>query len=90
MPSTTIYYYRYNTIHGPVLLMPEPGGRYSVVFQGENLGSYHSAVAAADDVAGGHTHTPSSGINLDELNIPYDLPEWERRPFVGWGGFRPS
>lgn len=90
MPATNIYYYSYDISEGPVHLMPETGGRYSVIFQGENLGSYHSAIAAADDAAGGHTYTPSSSIDLGDLDIPYDLNDWERKLFVGWGGVRPG
>jgi hypothetical protein len=53
-------------------------GRYQAIFAGENLGSYHSAAAAADDMAGGHTFTPSSGIDLADLDIPQDPMDWEQ------------
>lgn len=54
-----------------------------MVFQEEDLGSYHSPEAAADDVSGGHTFSPSSGIDLGELGIPADVAEWEQTPAGG-------
>lgn len=66
------------TRQGVVSIVPAPGGRFQVMFQGESLGSYHHPAAAADDVAGGHTFTPSSGIDLGRLGIPQDLSEWSR------------
>lgn len=53
-------------------------GRWCIFYGDENLGSYHSPAAAADDAAGGHTFTPSSGVDLGSLGIPEDLGDWER------------
>lgn len=53
-------------------------GRYQAIFDGENLGSYHTAMAAADDMAGGHTFSHSSGVDLAELGIPEDIHEWHQ------------
>lgn len=86
----TVYYYQYATNAGIVGLLPEPGGRYKVMFQEENLGSYHSPDAAADDVSGGHTFTPSSGIDLGDLGIPADLSEWEGKIFANISRLRPA
>ena len=74
-----VYYYQYPTTRGNVCILPEATGRYKVIFNGENLGSYHSANAAADDVSGGHTFSPSNGVDLGELDIPCDLIEWKKR-----------
>ena len=90
MRERTFYEYSYPTSECTVILMPEAGGRYKVLFEGENLGSYHSAEAAADDVAGGHIFMPSSGVDLGQLSIPSDLNEWQRRPVVYWAGLKPS
>jgi hypothetical protein len=85
-----LYYYQYHTHAGTVGLIPESGGRYKVMFKDENLGSYHSAAAAADDVAGGHTFSPPGGINLGSLGIPADLGEWEKKLFAKIGRLRPT
>lgn len=74
-----MFIYEYPTKYGPVTLMPTRGGRYAVMFCEENLGSYYSAAAAADDVSGGHTFSPSNGIDLGDLSIPSDITEWRRR-----------
>lgn len=71
--------YQYSTRYGIISLVPTRDGRYIVMFQGENLGSYHSPDAAADDVSGGHTSLPSSGVDLGSLNIPCDISEWLRK-----------
>jgi len=69
--------YRHDTRVGPVYILPNKA-RWDIVFNSENLGSYHSPEAAADDAAGGHTFTPSGGISLDQLNLSFDLVNWER------------
>ncbi|WP_157080311.1 hypothetical protein [Sphingobium cloacae] len=48
-----------------------------IVYNGEELGSYHSPGAAADDAAGGHTFSPSNGIDLGDLNLSPDIADWE-------------
>ncbi len=88
--DTTIYYYQYATRGGTVSLLPEAGGRYKVMFGDQNLGSYHSPEAAADDVSGGHTLSPSSGMDLGELGIPADLGEWEKKTFATIKPLRPA
>ena len=52
--------------------------RWHAMFKGDSLGSYSTPEKAADDLAGGHTFTPSSGVDTAALGIPHDLTEWER------------
>lgn len=68
--------YKHDSRFGPVYIVPKQG-RWHIVFDDEDLGSYHSPEAAADDAAGGHTSTPSNGIDLDRLNLSDDLGDWE-------------
>ena len=68
--------YKHNSRLGPVYIVPNQG-RWHIVFNEEDLGSYHSPQAAADDAAGGHTYTPSNGVDLDRLNLSDDLGDWE-------------
>jgi hypothetical protein len=79
MQETGEFVYEYQTNYGLVSIIPTRDGRYIVMFQDEDLGSYHSPQAAVDDVSGGHTSSPSSGIDLGNLNIPGDISEWRRR-----------
>jgi hypothetical protein len=72
--------YRYVTAKGEVFLWPQQSGRYAIVFEGDNLGSYHSARSAASDAYAGVTFSTASGIDLGDLDIPEDLSEWEKRP----------
>ena len=69
--------YMHATKRGPVLISPVDG-RWCVLYDNENLGSYHTPSAAADDVAGGHTFTPSNGADLGELGISADIADWQR------------
>lgn len=85
-----IYYYVFQTRRGPIKIMPVPQGRYAVIYDDENLGSYHSPVAAADDVSGGHTFSPSNGVEFDELDVPSDIGEWKRRIFAHVNRLRPA
>ena len=65
----------FETRAGIVSIRPV-GGRFGLFLGDENLGSYHSPMAAADDAAGGHTLTPSNGVDLGRLGIPEDIDEW--------------
>ena len=71
------YSYTYQTKAGTFQLL-EKQGRWHAMFQGESLGTYSSPQKAADDLSGGHTFMPSSGVDPGKLGIPADLPEWER------------
>ncbi|WP_144426408.1 hypothetical protein [Methylobacterium sp. ARG-1] len=85
-----IHYYQFQTHHGVVGLIPEPGGRYKVMFGEENLGSYANAALAAANVSGGYTSTPSTGVDLGQLNIPTDVNEWDRKVFGTFSRRRPA
>lgn len=64
------------TRKGPVFIGQTPDGRFHPIWKGESLGSYHSAIAAIDDVAGGHTFEPPDGTDLGELGISADPADW--------------
>lgn len=52
-------------------------GRFHAFFEDEDLGGYATPAEAAEDLAGGHTFFPSSGIDPSTLGIPADLSDWE-------------
>lgn len=74
--STFRLIYGHKTILGPVFIGQSPDGRFHPIWQGESLGSYNNAAAAIDDVAGGHTFSPSDGPDLDSLEISSDAGDW--------------
>ncbi len=51
--------------------------RYHPLFEDESLGSYATPQQAAEDLAGGHTFSLSSGIDTATLGIPDEGTEWE-------------
>lgn len=67
----------YPTRLGPVFIAQSQDGRFHPVWKDQSLGSYPSAVAAIDDVAGGHTWSPSDGTDLGELGISADIGAWQ-------------
>lgn len=67
----------FKTARGPVFIAQSRDGRFHPIWAGESLGSYPSAVGAIDDVAGGHTYSPSDGTDLDSLEISGDIGDWE-------------
>jgi len=71
-----VIFYR-KTLAGRVSIRPVQG-RWCVFLADDNLGSYHSPEAAADDAAGGHTFAPPSGVALGTLGLSRNLDEWER------------
>ena len=56
----------------------EQAGRFHPVFNDDLLGSYARPEQAAEDLAGGHTFSISSGVDTATLGIPADLLEWQR------------
>lgn len=66
-----------NTRIGPFYIA-EAGGRFHPVYEDESLGSYARPEQAAEDVAGGHTFSISSGIDTATLGIPEDPSEWRK------------
>ena len=74
--GSPVYAYKFETRWGPVSLVPTRDLRYDVMFEDENFGNYHTAEMAADDVGGGHTHTPSSGLDFDQMGVSGDLSDW--------------
>lgn len=64
------------TTRGPVFVGQSQNKRFHVMWKGESLGAYGSLVQAVDDAAGGHTFTPSDGIDLGSLDISDDAAEW--------------
>lgn len=67
----------WNTRIGPFYIAVYEG-HYHPVFEDESLGSYVTPQQAAEDLAGGHTFSISSGIDTATLGIPEDVTEWER------------
>jgi len=66
----------WNTRIGPFYIAEY--GRFHPVFEDESLGSYATPQQAAEDLAGGHTFSISSGIDTATLGIPDEVTEWER------------
>lgn len=67
--------FAYRSRAGTFRIVQEPNGRWQAMFEDEGLGSYHSAQAALDDLAGGHTFWPSCG-DPSQLGLPEDLSAW--------------
>ncbi|KZM48266.1 hypothetical protein [Labrenzia sp. OB1] len=50
-------------------------------FEDEHLGTYQSPQIALQELVGGSTFTPSSGVWPAELELPDDLSDWVYVPF---------
>ena len=68
--------YVFRTRIGPFYI-GEQDGRFHPIYDDEDLGSYVNAAQAAEDLAGGHTFSNSSGIDTSTLGIPADLGDWD-------------
>lgn len=71
--------WHFSTRKGIFYIVPKDG-RFTVMFQDEPLGNYSTPQQAADDVAGGHTFTPSCGVDTSTLGISEDLGSWIKGP----------
>ena len=63
---------------GKFFIGQSPDGRFHPIFDDESLGSYVSPQQAADDLAGGHTFSPSGGFDTSTLGISEDISDWGR------------
>lgn len=68
-------YFRFVTSKGEFRIVPERSERWQAMYGDEGLGSYAIPDQAADDLAGGHTFTPSCG-DTAALGIPESSAEW--------------
>jgi len=68
--------YRYRSPIGRFLAIPQSNGLWGLWFEDDLLGSYHSAMAAADDVYMRATGD-SDWDYLEGVDIPTDICEWE-------------
>lgn len=71
-----IGYWRHPTAKGTFYIRPI-NNRFQAMLEDESLGSYMTPQQAADDLAGGHTFSPSSGIDTSTLGLPSDVSDWE-------------
>ena len=53
-------------------------GRWHAMFEDEDLGSYHSAVAAHDDLIGDHCFSNSAGLDTSRIGLPDELADWHK------------
>lgn len=74
-------YWVFRTRYGVASVRQLSDGRYGAFWDDENLGSYLRPGQAAEDLAGGSTHWPSSGVNPGTLGIPDDLSDWTFQPY---------
>ena len=51
-------------------------GRYRVMYEDENLGSYATPRAAVDELCGGNTLVPRTLIEKSHCGLPVSLSEW--------------
>lgn len=72
-------YWTYRTRHGLWAIVQTRDGRWHPMFEGEDLLSYHSPRAALDDLVGGHSKWPSSGLDPSTCGLPDELADWERQ-----------
>lgn len=70
--------YSYETKVGTFFIVSKQG-RFHVRFDDDDLGNYVTAQQAAEDVAGGHTFSPSCGVDTSKLGIPDNLSEWDQQ-----------
>lgn len=67
----------FKTTHGiAAIAFNQKTQRYHALFNDEDLGSYASREHAVDDIKGGYTFRPSSGVDTSSLGIPGDWREW--------------
>lgn len=65
----------FKTRKGLAEIVPQRGGSFTLLFDGQALEEHSSQMAAADALANGTCYWPSFG-NPTGLGIPEDISEW--------------
>ncbi|MEM1191531.1 MAG: hypothetical protein AAGI72_23570 [Pseudomonadota bacterium] len=68
--------FRYKTRKGTFYIWQLRDG-WHPYFDDEDLGCYATAQTALDDLAGGHTFFPSSGVDPSTCGLPDEIGEWD-------------
>jgi hypothetical protein len=68
--------YRYQSKKGTFHIVPSDG-QWHPVHEDEWLGGYATPHMALDDLAGGYTFWPSSGLDPSTCGLPDELDDWE-------------
>jgi hypothetical protein len=68
-------YWQYKTKFGTFRIVQQTGS-FHPFFEDEDLGAYHSAESALDDLVGGHTFFPSKGLDPSTCDLPDEISEW--------------
>jgi hypothetical protein len=71
--------FTYRTRWGTFQIVQQQDGRWAAMFEDENLGSYHNAIAAHDDLIGDHCFSNSAGLDTSQIGLPEVLADWEQR-----------
>jgi len=74
--AVTITAYVHNTGVGAFRIELQQTGRWHVMWNADDLGSYHSPQLALGDLVGGHTRWPSCG-DPSLLGLSDRLSEWD-------------
>lgn len=70
---------RYSTSSpiGLFVICQRLNGRWHIIWNNEDLGSYANPGAALDDLVGGHTESLSNGVDTASLGLADDLGGWQ-------------
>lgn len=54
--------------------------KWVIIMENDNLGEYSTPQMALDDLVGGQTTFPPSGIDPSTLGLPEDIEDWKCSP----------
>jgi len=72
----SMHFYRFTSKKGAFYIKPK-SGLWHPFFEDEDLGGYTTPQTALDDLAGGHTFFPSSGLDPSTCGLPDEVGDWE-------------
>ena len=67
--------WEYETESGVFRIVPIQG-RFHAMFEDESLGTYQTTLHALEDLVGGYTFWPSTGIDPAGVGLPKELEAW--------------
>lgn len=66
----------YQTRHGLWAIARSPDGCWHPMLDDEDLGSYHSPGSALEELVGGYSFWPGSGVDPSGCALPDELDDW--------------
>ncbi|MEH3116799.1 MAG: hypothetical protein PGN25_04130 [Methylorubrum populi] len=90
MSETIRYYYTFLTEAGPLAMLPTGAPGWRLFLAKDDLGTYDTLEKAFTAAVTGETKNSHGLADWNELGIPGDIDEWQKKVFMRVAHLRPA